>query len=103
MLTCLILLVCCCCSYAKLYRGYPSIIGGLVHVSFKDLTGGITDEVALDSADSGAFDGRLWARIFTYFKEGQPPLISEAALRYSPPPARRTNTLTLFSFSLLFS
>ena len=41
-----------------------------MHVSFKDLTGGITDEVALDSADSGAFDGRLWARIFTYFKEG---------------------------------
>jgi len=55
--------------YAKLYAGYPSIIGGLVHASFKDLTGGITDEVALDSADSGAFDGRLWARLYSYFKQ----------------------------------
>ena len=41
-----------------------------MHVSFKDLTGGITDEVALDTPDSGAFDGRLWQRLFSYFKEG---------------------------------
>ena len=57
-------------SYAKLYAGYPSIIGGLVHASFKDLTGGITDEVALDAPDSGAFDGRLWQRLFSFHKEG---------------------------------
>jgi len=56
--------------YAKLYAGYPSIIGGLVHQSLKDLTGGITDEVALDTPDSGAFDGRLWGRTFAYYKEG---------------------------------
>jgi hypothetical protein len=49
---------------------YENIIGGLVHASFKDLTGGITDEVALDAPDSGAFDGRLWQRLFSYYKEG---------------------------------
>jgi hypothetical protein len=57
-------------AYAKLYAGYPSIIGGLVHVSFKDLTGGITDEIALDTADSGAFDGRLWQRMMSYHTSG---------------------------------
>ena len=56
--------------YAKLYAGYPSIIGGLVHVSFKDLTGGITDEVALDAPDSGAYDGRLWQKLFTFYNQG---------------------------------
>jgi hypothetical protein len=56
--------------YAKLYGHYSRIIGGLVHSSFKDLTGGITDEVALDSPDSGAFDGRLWQRVFTFHKLG---------------------------------
>jgi len=57
-------------AYARLYGGYPSIIGGLVHASFKDLTGGITDEVALDAPDSGAFDGRLWQRIYTFHQSG---------------------------------
>jgi hypothetical protein len=34
--------------YAKLYDGYESIIGGLVHESLKDMTGGFSDEITLD-------------------------------------------------------
>lgn len=56
--------------YAKLYNGYNRIIGGLVHESFKDLTGGASDEMALDNDKQAVYDGRLWKKLAAYHKEG---------------------------------
>lgn len=53
--------------YAKLYSGYHRIIGGLVHESLKDLTGGAADEVSLEN---NKFIEVLWKQLSTYHKEG---------------------------------
>lgn len=56
--------------YAKLYGGFESIIGGLVHEALQDLTGGSVDEIALDDATNRVDPEALWVRLTSYFKQG---------------------------------
>ncbi len=58
-------------AYAKLYRGYSRIIGGLVHETLVELTGGATEEIRID-AFSGLdlYNGGLWSKLLTYRQEG---------------------------------
>jgi len=54
--------------YAKLYAGYRSIIGGLVHDALQDCTGGVSEEINLNQ--NSEKKNRIWYKLLQYKNEG---------------------------------
>ncbi len=57
--------------YAKYFRSYASIEGGLVHLALVDLTGGSSELIKLDSGKGkeDAKSGALWELMLKYHKQ----------------------------------
>jgi hypothetical protein len=61
-------------AYAKLYRGFSQIEGGLVHRALADLTGGVTEMIKTSEGGSESINleaaSGLWHRLLRYHREG---------------------------------
>ena len=58
--------------YAKYFRSYAIIEGGLVHLALVDLTGGSSELIKMDTGKGkeDAKSGALWATMLKYHEQG---------------------------------